>query len=199
MLCYVTLLYVSFTIMRSAASKLLCGPHAPVNMAESMEEENVGEKKKPARNCTFAALYCAMFCAQSFRKSLKFIGTSTASLDPKTVDLPAFSILSAMFTGACSTPETRFGTALVQDLWPSWEIEISYSKVWLVPIVFVCFPRGWLYVPNKCHLWRQLNLPWSCRSEFLEVFVASRCCPPRRQTDLHLKNLKGRESNVSSR
>ena len=45
MLRYVMLCYVSFTIMRSAASKLLCGPHAPVNMAESMEEENVGEKK----------------------------------------------------------------------------------------------------------------------------------------------------------
>ena len=38
-------------------------------------------------------------------KSLKFFRTSIASLDPETVELPAFSILSAMFTGACGPPE----------------------------------------------------------------------------------------------
>ena len=50
-------------------------------------------------------LYCAIFCKPSFWKFLKFFGTSIASLDPGTVDLLAFSILSAMFTEACGLPE----------------------------------------------------------------------------------------------
>ena len=33
------------------------GPHTPVNMADSMEEVNVGVKKRS----TFAVLYCAIF------------------------------------------------------------------------------------------------------------------------------------------
>ena len=37
--------------------------------------------------------------SKSFRKSLKFFGTFIASLDPETVELPAFFIISAMFTG----------------------------------------------------------------------------------------------------
>ena len=69
-----------------------------------MEEVNVGGKIN-AGNGTFAALYYAMFCTPSFRKSLKFFGTSITSLDPETVELPAFYILSAMFTGACGPPE----------------------------------------------------------------------------------------------
>ena len=60
---------------------------------------------KNIRNGTFAALYCAIFHTPSFRKSLKFFGTSIASLDPETVDLPAFYILSAMFKGVCGPPE----------------------------------------------------------------------------------------------
>ena len=44
------------------------GPHAPVNMADSMEEVNAGGYITPI-----------------FRKSLKFFGTSIASLDPETV------------------------------------------------------------------------------------------------------------------
>ena len=75
------------------------GPHAPVNMAESMEEVNVGGKKP------FPVLYCAIFRSLGFRKSLKLFGTSITSLDPETVQLPAFSILSAMFKGACGPPE----------------------------------------------------------------------------------------------
>ena len=84
------------------------GPHAPVNMAESMEEVNVGGKKP------FAVLYCAIFRSLSFRKSLKFFRTSIASLDPETVQLPTFSILSAMFIGAWTAREDkpRFGVAL---------------------------------------------------------------------------------------
>ena len=69
-------------------------------MADSMKEVNVGGEKKTG-NGTFAALYCAIYRTPSFRKSVKFFGTSIASLDPETVQLPAFSILSAMFTGVC--------------------------------------------------------------------------------------------------
>ena len=48
-------------------------------------------------NDTFSVLYCARFCIPSFHKSVELFGTSIASLDPETVELPAFSILSAMF------------------------------------------------------------------------------------------------------
>ena len=68
--------------------------------------------EKNAGNNTFAALYCTIFRMPSFRNSLEFFGTSIASLDPETVQLPAFSILSAMFTGACG-PTEKLGLALV--------------------------------------------------------------------------------------
>ena len=78
------------------------GPHAPVNMADSMEEENEGRENAVNGILeTFAPLYCAIFRTPSFRKCLKFFRTSIASLDPETAELPAFSILSTMFTGAC--------------------------------------------------------------------------------------------------
>ena len=48
-------------------------------------------------NDTFSVLYCARFRIPSFHKSVELFGTSIASLDPETVELPAFSILSAMF------------------------------------------------------------------------------------------------------
>ena len=66
-------------------------------MADNMEEVNTGGKN--AGNDTFAAL-------------LKFFGTDIASLYPETVQLPAFSTLSAMFTGACGLPE-KLSLALV--------------------------------------------------------------------------------------
>ena len=72
-------------------------------MADTMEEVNVGGKN--ARNGMFTALYCAQFRTPSFRKSLKLFGTPIASLDPETVQLPTFDILSAMFTEACGPPE----------------------------------------------------------------------------------------------
>ena len=53
--------------------------HFPVNIADSMEEVNVGRKN--AGNGTFAALYCPIFRT--------------------TGQLPAFSIQSATFTEAC--------------------------------------------------------------------------------------------------
>ena len=88
------------------------GPHTPVNMADSMEGLNIGGKKN-TRNGKLAALYCcAIFRTPSFRRSSKFFRTSVASLDPETVQLPAFYILSAMFTGACGPPE-KLSLALV--------------------------------------------------------------------------------------
>ena len=60
---------------------------------------------------TFAPLY-TLFHTPRFRKFLKFFRTSIASLDPETVQLPAFSILSTMFTGACGLPE-KLSLALV--------------------------------------------------------------------------------------
>ena len=52
----------------------------------------------------YVCMYVCMY-APSFKKSLKFFGTSIAPSDTETVDLPAFSILSAMFTGACGPTE----------------------------------------------------------------------------------------------
>ena len=69
-----------------------------------MKEVNVGGRKN-AGNGRFAALYCTIFRAPSYRKSLKFFGTYIASLDPETDQLPAFSTLSAMFTESCGPPE----------------------------------------------------------------------------------------------
>ena len=60
---------------------------------------------KNTENGMFAVLYCAIFCMPSFHNSLKFVRTSIASLDPETVQLPAFFILSIMFTGVCGPPE----------------------------------------------------------------------------------------------
>ena len=58
-------------------------------------------------------LNCAIFPTPSFlNKFLKFFRTSTVSLDPETVELPTFSTLSAMFTGACGPPE-KLSLALV--------------------------------------------------------------------------------------
>ena len=78
----------------------------------SVEKENVGN----GILWTFAALCCAVFRTPSFRKSLKFFGTSIASLDPETVQLPAFYKLSAMLTGAPDSPEAkpRSGATLVR-------------------------------------------------------------------------------------
>ena len=61
------------------------GPVTPVNMADSVEEVNVGGKKTPQEMARLLWLYCAIFHTPSFRKSWKFFGTSIASLDPETV------------------------------------------------------------------------------------------------------------------
>ena len=61
--------------------------------------------ERNTENSMFAVLHCAIFCTPSLRKSLTFFETSITSLDPETVQLPAFSILSTMFTGVCGPPE----------------------------------------------------------------------------------------------
>ena len=76
--------------------------------------------------------YCAIFRKTSFCKSLKFFRTSIASLDPETVRLPAFAILSAIFTGTCVPP--RFGAALDRSAHGCETRLLSFSrkafKVW---------------------------------------------------------------------
>ena len=94
------------------------------------QEVNVGEENGILG--TFAALYCPIFRAPSFRKSLEFFETSIASLDPEIVELPAFCILSAMFTGACGPPE-RLSLALVPR---------SYVLRMIVKLAYsLCFNR----------------------------------------------------------
>ena len=103
------------------------GPHTPVNMAE---EVNFVEKNHAGNGILgkLAALYCVIFRTPSFRKSLKFFGTFIASVDPETVQLPAFSILYAMFTGACGSPE-KLSLALVSRL---------YVLCMIVKLVYCC-------------------------------------------------------------
>ena len=79
------------------------GPHTPVIMADGMEANVGGENYGKWQVCCAVLRY--IFRTSSFRKSLKFFGTSIASLDPETVDLPAFYILFVTFTGACGPPE----------------------------------------------------------------------------------------------
>ena len=63
------------------------GLHAPVNMADSMEEVMSVEKEN-AGNGTLAALYIAIFHTPSFHISLvKFFGTSIVFLGPERVQL----------------------------------------------------------------------------------------------------------------
>ena len=52
--------------------------------------------EKHAGNGTFVALYYAMFCTPSFRKSLKFFGTSIISLDPDSRNSPTTGILHSI-------------------------------------------------------------------------------------------------------
>ena len=82
------------------------GPHTPANMAYPWKKWMKVEKNRGNGILqTSAQLYCAIFQTPHFHKSLKFFRTSIASLDPETVKLPAFSILSAMFTEVCGPPE----------------------------------------------------------------------------------------------
>ena len=86
------------------------GPHAPVNMANSIEEANEGREKRSkwhSRNvCSAVQRYISYATFSQILESL-FFGTSIASLDPETVEQPAFYILSAMFTGACGPSEKQ--------------------------------------------------------------------------------------------
>ena len=74
-------------------------------------------------------VYCALFRTPSFRKSLKFLGTPIASLDQETVQLSAFFILSAMFTGVCGPPE-KLSLALAPRLYVLRMITRLFVPVW---------------------------------------------------------------------
>ena len=71
--------------------------------------------KKPARNGAFAVLYCAIFRTPNFGKSLKFFGTSDASLDTETVQLTILHTIRHVYRSVWSAREAkpRFGAALV--------------------------------------------------------------------------------------
>ena len=135
------------------------GPHTPVNMADCMEEVNV-DGEKNAGNGVFAALYCARFRTPSFHKSLKFFGTSIASLDPETVELPAFNILSAMFTGACGPPKklsltlvsrsnilgliVKFAYTALAKL--TYVLSVIQSKLCLRHLLYHRLMKGWSFL-----------------------------------------------------
>ena len=72
-----------------------------------MEEVNVGGNKR--RKWYSGNVCCAVL---RYISSAKFFVTSIASSDPETVQLPAFSILSVVFTGALTLPE-KLSLALV--------------------------------------------------------------------------------------
>ena len=97
-----------------------------------MEEVNVGGTKTPTRNGTFAALYCAIFCTPSFRKSFKFFGTPIVSLDPETVEEPAFSILYTMFTGVCGPPEKLSLAVAPRSYVLRMIVKLSYSWLFIM-------------------------------------------------------------------
>ena len=56
-------------------------------------------------NGTFAALYGAIFQMPSFLQILEVLWDFLASAHLETVQLPAFSMLFAMFTEVCGPPE----------------------------------------------------------------------------------------------
>ena len=64
---------------------------------------------------TFASLYCAIFRKPGSCKSLKFLVTSITFLDPETVELLAFYVLSTMFKAGvwpAREAKPRFGAVL---------------------------------------------------------------------------------------
>ena len=61
-----------------------------------------------------------------FHDSLQFFGTSIASFDPETVQQPAFSTLSAMFTGVCGPPEKQSLTFLPHSTVLRVTVKLAY-------------------------------------------------------------------------
>ena len=76
-----------------------------------MEEVNVGGKEKCRKWCVCCAVLRYISYGK-FSQIVEVLRDFIASLDLETVQLPAFSMLSAMFTGACG-PLERLGLALV--------------------------------------------------------------------------------------
>ena len=100
-----------------------------------MEEVNVSGKTN-AGNGMFAVLCCAIYFVL---QSLKYIHrTSIASLDPETIGLPAFSILSTMFTRACGPPE-KLSLALVARS-NVLRMTVKLTRSWLLNSAF-CQPK----------------------------------------------------------
>ena len=77
-----------------------------------MEEVNVAGGKKCRKWHFFCTVLCCISYARFFYKFFKLFRTSMASLDPETVQLLTFYILSAMFTGM-GGPAERLSLALV--------------------------------------------------------------------------------------
>ena len=70
-----------------------------------------------------------MSVEKSAPKSLKFFSTYIASLDPETVQLPAFSILSAMLTEACGPPE-KLSLVLVERSYVlRMTVKLAYGSI----------------------------------------------------------------------
>ena len=110
--------------------------------------------KKKTGNGTlekFAALYCAILCAPFFSTFLKFFGTSITSLDPETVQLPAFYILSTMVTGVWPTREAkpRFGAML--GCTNAWMIVKRAYCVQLLLLLVPTVPWGPAPPRGTCH------------------------------------------------
>ena len=75
-------------------------------LAESMEEVNVsGEKRRKWHSRHVCSTVLCYILDATFSQILEVLRDFHRLLDPETVQLPAFSILSAMFTGTCGPPE----------------------------------------------------------------------------------------------
>ena len=108
------------------------GPHAPVNMADSMEEVNVGGKTQEI--ACFLCCTVLYFVCQVFANPCEFFGTSIASLDPETVQL--LTPTSAMFTGVWSPPE-KLNLGLVPHSYMyilHMIVELAYCLLWGVSL-----------------------------------------------------------------
>ena len=87
------------------------GPHAPVNMADSMEEMNEGGEKRRkwhSRNVRSTVLHYISYA--TFSQVLEVLRDFHRLFGSR--NSPTTGILSAMFTGACGTPE-KISLALV--------------------------------------------------------------------------------------
>ena len=83
------------------------GPNTPANMAENIEEVNVAWWAKTHRKWHVCCVVLHYISYTSFCKSLEFLGTSITSLDPETVQLPAFYTLRHVYKSMWPTREAK--------------------------------------------------------------------------------------------